>query len=470
MWTLVRYASEYTIRLGSNLIMTRLLFPEAFGLLALVNAFMAGLSMFSDLGIGASVVQNPRGEEPVFLRTAWSVQVMRGVLLWFFAVSVSSVMAGVYEQPQLHALIPVAGFTVVIAGFNSISLERKKRRIELGGLAAIQISGRVSAVIVMITWSLISPSIWALVAGGLVGELTKMLLSHTILGETMLRFGWDRESVRELFDFGKWIFLSTILAFLAGQADRLIFGGVLSISTLGVYSIAIMFAAIPTQLIWAIGNMVLFPTFSRSANSGQSLEVTYRRAQRPLYIMGALPVACLASAGPALIEALYDPRYADAGWMLQPLAFATWLQILQAVSGAALLAVGEPRRLAVGNGSKFAAMLVLVPSGFVFFGIAGGIYGFALAEFFRYVVLARGVRKHGLPGPIVDLAHTALPVLATAAGYGAGLLASDSDNPWLRLCCAIGGVLLWWLPVACVVLRQELAQAMVSLRRRISKA
>ncbi|MBW2420445.1 MAG: oligosaccharide flippase family protein [Deltaproteobacteria bacterium] len=470
MWTVVRYLTEYTLRLGSNLILTRLLFPEAFGLLALVNAFIAGLTMLSDVGIAASVVQNPRGEEPAFLRTAWSFQVVRGFFLWFIASSLASVMAGVYQQPELHVLIPVAGLTVLMAGFNSISLARKKRRIELGRLAAIQISGRLSAVIVMITWSLISPSVWALVAGSLVGAFTKLLLSHTILGGTTLRFGWDRESVRQLFDFGKWIFVSTILAFLAGQADRLIFGRLLPIATLGVYSIALMFAAIPTQLIWAIGNMVLFPTFSRSANSSRSFEATYRSALRPLYVLGALPVACLAAAGPALIDALYDPRYADAGWMLQPLAFATWVQILQTVSGAALMAVGEPRRLALGNGSKFAAMLVLVPSGFIFFGPMGGICGLAAAETFRYAVLAHGVRDHGLPGPGLDFAHTALPVLAAAAGFAAGTLTADSDNPWLRLGCAVGGVLLLWLPVAAVVLRKEIAQAVAGLRSRSSKA
>jgi O-antigen/teichoic acid export membrane protein len=181
-------------------------------------------------------------------------------------------------------------------------------------------------------------------------------------------------------------------------------------------------------------------------------------------------VACLAAAGPALIEALYDPRYADAGWMLQPLAFATWVQILQTVSGAALLALGQPRRLAFGNGLKFAAMLVLVPSGFIAFGALGGISGLAFAEFFRYMVLARGVRNHGLPGLSLDLAHTVLPALAAAAGFGAGMLAGDSDNPWLRLGCATGEVLLIWLPVAGIVLRREIAQAMSSLRTRSWRA
>lgn len=73
--------AQQLIRLGSNLILTRLLFPEAFGLMALVQTFMTGLAMFSDIGIGPSIIQNRRGEDPDFLNTAWTIQIGRGVML-----------------------------------------------------------------------------------------------------------------------------------------------------------------------------------------------------------------------------------------------------------------------------------------------------------------------------------------------------------------------------------------------------
>jgi O-antigen/teichoic acid export membrane protein len=465
----LRYAVEYVLRLGSNLVLTRLLFPEAFGLMALVNAFMAGLAMFSDVGISQSVVQNPRGDVPAFLRTAWTFQVVRGLVLWCLAAAFASVMADIYGQVALQALIPVAGLTVLIDGFRSITLARMKRHIRLGKLVAIEIAGRVLAVAVMITWSLIAPSVWALVAGGLTGSLTKMLLSHTILGGTSLRFGWDRESVRAVVHFGKWIFVSTILAFLAGQADRLIFGRLLPVATLGVYSIALLFAMIPTRLVWTIGNLVLFPTFSRSAHSAQQLETAYRRVQRPVFVLGSLPVALFAAAGPALISALYDPRYADAGWMLQLLAFATWVQVLETVSGAAILALGDSRRQALGNGLKFAAMLVLVPSGFISYGAAGGISGLAVAELFRYATLAYGARKHGLPGPGRDLAYSALALVSTAAGFATDAFVGDGVNPWLRLARVAGVVVLVWAPVAGLLLREEITQVADTIRRRRSR-
>ncbi|MFN3500356.1 MAG: oligosaccharide flippase family protein, partial [Pannonibacter indicus] len=62
---------QQLLRLASNLALTRLLFPEAFGLMALIQTFMVGLQMFSDIGIRPSIIQNKRGEEADFLNTAW---------------------------------------------------------------------------------------------------------------------------------------------------------------------------------------------------------------------------------------------------------------------------------------------------------------------------------------------------------------------------------------------------------------
>ena len=67
------------LRLVSNLILTRLLFPEAFGLMALVQVFIAGLNMFSDAGIRTAIIRHTRGDDPDFLNTAWTIQIIRGM-------------------------------------------------------------------------------------------------------------------------------------------------------------------------------------------------------------------------------------------------------------------------------------------------------------------------------------------------------------------------------------------------------
>jgi len=85
LWSLAGFGLNYLIRFGSNLLMTRLLMPEMFGLMSIATTVMIGLTMFSDVGLKQFIVQHSRGNESAYLNTAWIVQILRGVLLWFFS-------------------------------------------------------------------------------------------------------------------------------------------------------------------------------------------------------------------------------------------------------------------------------------------------------------------------------------------------------------------------------------------------
>src|SRR4030081_2887241 len=92
MWSLAGFALSLIIRLGSNLLMTRLLVPEMFGVMAIASTVMVGLAMFSDLGLKENIVQSTRGNEPTYLNTAWVIQILRGVLIWGVALSLCLVI------------------------------------------------------------------------------------------------------------------------------------------------------------------------------------------------------------------------------------------------------------------------------------------------------------------------------------------------------------------------------------------
>ena len=103
------YAASQALRLGGNLVLSRLLFPEAFGLSSLVSVFLVGLQLLSDVGLEPSVVQNERGDERRFLDTVWTIQAVRGALLALLAVLLARPAAWLYGEPQLAPLLPMVG-------------------------------------------------------------------------------------------------------------------------------------------------------------------------------------------------------------------------------------------------------------------------------------------------------------------------------------------------------------------------
>ena len=67
-------------RLVNNLIMTRLLVPDMFGVMTVANTVMLGLWLCSYMGIEHNVIQSPKGDDQGFLNSAWTFQVVRGVV------------------------------------------------------------------------------------------------------------------------------------------------------------------------------------------------------------------------------------------------------------------------------------------------------------------------------------------------------------------------------------------------------
>ena len=165
VWTLLGYGMSQCLRLGANLCLTRLLVPEMFGLMALVNVFILGLTLFSDIGIAPSIIQHDRGDEPDFLNTAWTLQIIRGVGLWLCCLLLALPVANFYGEPKLSWLIPIVGFTTVISGFNSTALFTFKRQISLGKLTVFELVIQLSSLSIMLAWAWFHRSIWALVVG-----------------------------------------------------------------------------------------------------------------------------------------------------------------------------------------------------------------------------------------------------------------------------------------------------------------
>lgn len=392
VWTIFGYGTSQCLRLGSNLILTRLLVPELFGLMALVNVFLIGLNLFSDVGIVPSIIQNERGEDSEFLNTAWTIQVIRGFVLWFGCLVIAFPIAQFYDEPRLQLLLPIVGLNSIFNGFNSTNVAILQRRMEVGKSIRFELGTQIIALVVMVTWAWISPSIWALVGGNLVAGLAEMIWSHYLRRKFSQRFAWDKTAVAEITSFGKWIFISTAMTFLASEIDRLMLGKLFSLEMLSFYIIAFTFADIPEQIVSKLTYQVLYPVIVKSASLPRKILREKMIQPRWLILWGmAITLTLLVSFGDFLIEILYDDRYVQATWILPILALGLWPLILSSTSEKTLLAVGSPNYAAGGNFLKFVYMVIALPLGFYVYGVLGAIIAIAFNDLPFYALVSYGL-------------------------------------------------------------------------------
>lgn len=415
VWSLGGTGAGQLLRLLSNLVLWRLLFPEAFGLMALVNSLMIALAMFSDVGIGPSIIQDVRGVEKRRLHTAYTIQSLRGFVIFLITCMGAIPMARFYGQPELALYIPAVGLTAIFQGTTSMRVITETRKVRMDGVMRITLISQVVSTLVMIVWALLSPSVWALVVGNVVGAALRTLLSFTMLPGERDDFAWDQDSARAIFGFGRWVFASTLLTFVATQSDRLLFGKMITLAELGAYSIAQALATMPDQLLSRMINSVLFPYLSRTYNEGKPLPRVFQRRRKPVVLLAAWMCTGLMAAGPPLVLFLYGPRAGSAQWILPALAAGTWLRCLRMAYGSALMALGQPKWVAASTGAKVVAMAGFITFGYLGWGFPGAVAGYAASELVSYVVGAVPLTRHDLWLWGEDLvASAAVAILSTA--------------------------------------------------------
>ena len=396
IFTTVGYGSVQAIRLASNLILTRILFPEAFGLMAIIQVFMQGVAMFSDLGVGASIIQNKRGDDPVFLDTAWTVQVIRGAFLFVIIFFISAPISRIYDAPILAYLMPVAGISALIGGFTPTKLQTENKKLRLGYLTIIDISSQIISVVILICLALWTGSVWALVFGGLSGSFIKLVLVHIYLSGRNNSFCLDRDSLQHLINFGKWIFLGSVVGFFANQSDKLILASYMTKSELGVYSVAFGGASIFWILHSKINHYIFFPIYShfKDLNSSQLRPKIYKaRLVMCSFLMP--PIIILILFGDKLIFFLYDERYAEAGWMMRILC-AGYIVSIATNIGPFYLAQGNSKLMTKLIAIKAAVFVTCMLAGGEMYGVIGVLIGTVASHIVFYLIESSVYRHFGL--------------------------------------------------------------------------
>ena len=414
-WTLVGYGMSQVFRLLSNLILARLLAPEHFGLIAIVTVFMIALAMFSDVGIGPNIIQSERGEDEDFLNTAWTVQIIRGIILWFVCLALAWPMSIFYNQPELAMLIPVSGLVAIISGFNSTGIFSKSRDIDLKKQTIIELIAQAGAIVVMIIVALIHASVWALVAGSLFSTIIHMILSHRLV--TMRnKFCWDHEAVQSLITFGRWVMISTMLGFFVNSGSSLILGKFLSMKDLGLFSIGVTLSKVVEGIYNQMVAKIVVPLYAKIKYlSNSEIKTRVKKIRLALMAVFLPPLWVLAIFSNQIVGLLFDARYQGTGWILHIFSIS-FIPIIIAGLGSFYLALGDSAILVRLTLVKAIIYFSSIFIGWLINGSTGMIYGMAASNALLYFADVYAQNRYSIWLPKLDVLGFVISAIVLSLG------------------------------------------------------
>lgn len=405
-WVTGPFVVSQFIRLASNVILAWLLAPQLLGMMLLINTLRTGAELLTDVGVGQSIVSHARGGEPDFYNTAWTIQIVRGILLFSLALLLTVPIARIYDNENFIYLLPAMAPIFLLTGFTSPARFILQKRLEVRTQALFDLTISILGTIILIALAWSMQNIWALVLGALIATGMAMIGSYLIMDWRTLRLQFDRESVLSIISFGKWIFLSSLIYFLAMNFDKLFLADVVSFAILGVYGISRTFADTLMLLFSRISQMLVFPIVSSAADRGEEL-------RRQIIPIRFAVLACVATAlafaiglADVFINLVYDERYENSGIILTILLFGTWFGVLATMSDAIMMGLSKPAGVATANAAKLIVIALGLPLTISRFGFSCCLIVLILAESVRYAVLMVGKRRSGMGFTRQDIAIT----------------------------------------------------------------
>lgn len=419
-WTGGGMAAQFALRLGSNLVMTRLLVPEAYGMIAFATVFLTAMQLVTDIGIGRSIVREPDGTDPRFLRVAWTVKILRSVLVALGVLVLAGLFAvfggalsqaeSVFRQPEMPYLIAMVAIAPILDGLTSTNMDAMTRSLAYRRTIPLEILSRLVSVLAMILFAQWSPTVWALLCGMLVSNLALCLLSHVALPGPRMSLAWDDDIATRLWRFGKWIIGSSALTFVTRNADKFVLGALVSSTSFGLYAIAQIWVGIGHAVVDTVIGKVGFPAAAEILR--ERPQDARRGLRRGLHMIDAACLALflgLALLGQWLVDTLYVETYAGAGALIQLLAPGL-LALRFRMLGNVVLASGDSR-------SIFHVALI---------GAVATVAGLAI-----------GAHMAGMAGAITGLLLARLvplPFLLTRSARFFGPVQTAYDAGWIGLC------------------------------------
>jgi len=412
--------AEQASRFARNMILARLLAPNAFGAMAIVMSSSAIVGTLIDVGQKAAVVQNPRGAEKAYLNAAWWMGMGRATLTYLAIFAIAPWVAKFYGNAELTALLRVTLLGTLFDGAMSPRSILPQKEMKFGRWAAISNGGALCGVALTVILSFALRNVWALAIGFCSENTFRCLLSY-ILCPGLPSLGWDHHAARDLLKFSRGILGLSFMTLIIGRTDIFVLGKLYSPTSLGLYTMAVFLVQTPSTFITNALGQTLLPAFSHVQGDRDRINRILLEVTSWLIMLGLPVVVVIWLCGPSLLRVLYGARYVAAAGPLAVAAAVVFITILNAVITCTLVGIGRPalHRLAVG--ASAVVMLIAIYPACKWLGVVGGQVAALVAIVTSYILQVLYMRRlTGLDAPRYGRAF--VPALLVSLGLlGVGL-------------------------------------------------
>lgn len=339
-WVFFSFGLGRILGLVSSIVLARLLMPADFGLMGLVGVSMAAIATFTTTGIEPALIHGGEINNQV-LNVAWTISVLRGILLWFTVFAGAPFIAAFFRTTALESLLRVVAFTFLAEGFVNVGLTILRKDMDFKTLAVFDLGVLAPSLVASIIAAVILRNVWTLVIGAIVQALVRLVASY-LIHPFRPRLHWDWSLAKDLFGYGKHVIASGVVHYFLTQGDDALVGRVLGAAPLGFYGLAYRLSNMPATNLTHVVSQVMFPAYSQIQEDTVALRSAYLNTLRSVALIAVPLSAGLFVLAPEIIAVLYGDKWLAVVPAFMVLCFFGLERSIGASAGPLFLAVGKP--------------------------------------------------------------------------------------------------------------------------------
>jgi O-antigen/teichoic acid export membrane protein len=433
----------YFLRL---IILARLLSPDDFGLMAIAVSAVGILMSVTNLGMVPALVQGQEIDEEAY-HVAWTIRLSRAFLVTLAVFLAAPLIAALFSEPRATDIIRVLAFRPFLDALASIKIAGLTRKLHFQPLTLLSISQALlnTAVSIILAQSY---GVWALVFGTLAGAVWYSTLSY-VVAPYRPRLSFERETTQSLIHFGRWIFVTSLIAMAGSYVLRVTISRQLGTADLGLYYLAAQIAFLPAEIASEVVGAVAFPLYARLQTNLTQVAHTFRMIFTGTVALLYPACAMIIALAPTLVNDVLGPDWQGTVPVIRILTLATMIGMFGEVTGPVFSGLGQPRRVTLIEAIQSIIIILSVWWLAGAFGLVGAAFAWMPAiitsQFVSAVFMRQMLEKpfQGLRTPILTI--IAVSVVGALIAYGVDQLAPGLIG--FVAACVVGvaatGLLLW---------------------------
>lgn len=338
-WSAVERFSAQGIQFVFNILIARILLPEDYGVVAMLNIFLAISQTFIDSGFASALIRKQDRTEADYSTVFWfnvGVSAFFCALLWLTAPAI----AAFYKIPLLTKVTRILSLTLVINALRAVHETKLTIDMDFRKRAVVTILCVISTGIVGLWMAAAGHGVWALVVQSIVGSVLRTVLMW-IMVRWQPHFIFSKAAFKDMFGFGSKLLGSSLLDTIFNNIYTLVIGKAYTPAALGNYNRAEAFASFPSSSATSMLQQVTYPALSSIQNDEERLRNAYKRLLNiSAFVVFPLMVGLAAVADP-FIRLLLTDKWAESIIYLQIICFDLMWWPIHAINLNILLVKGR---------------------------------------------------------------------------------------------------------------------------------